>query len=442
MPLRLPILLAAVTFWGVVGSLAATAQELRGKLFLLGQVREGDQTRETEAPNEFYGDLQLVRLPHGTRLDGYFRLERDFGIDDGASDFYAGSMRVPAGLPGVDVSIGRQFLSEGPGGAFVADAGRVRIDRGWPVSLTLFGGAPRYFEPTYGPSVLSRDETLWGGSIRSRRWNGGQLTAGYFGLDRDDHVLRQLLTGTASQSLASLLPAAPYLYGSIAYDPDHQNLDLASAGVNLLPVSRVQLNFESSYYKPQDHEHRIPLADPDRREDAIFELFAASALWQWRTGASCAITPAVTAALDYSFQNYEHVEDGQIENSHLASLGLLWLPGGDGLEVVRLDYFVIDSDTGRVNGGKAYYENRVYERLVFRARFDVAGYEKENNQSDVAVSGLAGMGFVILPGLVWELTFEGNHNDRFDEDLRIGFQIDYNFRHTFRPSTRAKGKES
>jgi len=35
---------------------------------------------------------------------------------------------------------------------------------------------------------------------------------------------------------------------------------------------------------------------------------------------------------------------------------------------------------------------------------------------------------VVLPGFVWELNFEANHNDRFDEDFRFGFLISYKFR--------------
>jgi hypothetical protein len=43
-----------------------------------------------------------------------------------------------------------------------------------------------------------------------------------------------------------------------------------------------------------------------------------------------------------------------------------------------------------------------------------------------------GLGFVILPGLVCEVYLEANHNNRFDEDFRFGFAIDYNFRHGLR----------
>jgi hypothetical protein len=415
--------------WLLVTLVPAGAQELRGNLSLLGQVREGDQTRETEAPNDIYGDLTLGRLHHGSRFDTFFRLERDFGIEDGASDFYAGFVQVPGAIPGVEMTLGRQFVSEGPSGAFVADAGKVRIDPGWPVSFTLFGGAPRYFEPTFSTEILSDDETIWGGSIRTACILGTQLSAGYFGHERADHVLRQLMTGTAQRSFPEL-PGLPTLYGSIAYDPDHQNLDLGTAGVDFfLTQPRLRLNFEGTYYKPQDHEHDRPLPDSDLREDAIFELFSTGELAQWRAGITYPLGSSIWAVADYSFQHYDQQEGDQLENSHLASGGLVWLPGGDGLEVVRLDYYVIDSDTGNVNGGKAYYESRVYEQLVFRTKFDVSGYDSDTNREDVALSGFLGIGYVILPGLVCELNFEGNQNNRFDEDFRFGFLIDYNFRY-------------
>jgi hypothetical protein len=97
--------------------------------------------------------------------------------------------------------------------------------------------------------------------------------------------------------------------------------------------------------------------------------------------------------------------------------------------VVKLEFYVTDGDGGSVYGGKAYYESRVYEQLVFRTKLDVAGYEKESHQSDTAISGFLALGYVVLPGLICELNFEANHNDRFDEDFRFGFLVSYNFRH-------------
>jgi hypothetical protein len=406
----------------------AHAQTLRGDLSLLGQVREGDQTRETEAPNDIYGDLSLTGLHHGTSLGTFFRLERDFGINDGASDFYAGFLRVPGAIPGVDVTLGRQFLSEGPGGTFVADAGKVKFDPGWPVSFTVFGGAPRYFEPTFSSEIQSQDETLFGGSVRTVRSKIANLSAGYLQLERADKVIRQLVTGTASRAFTSL-PGLPSIYGSAAYDADHQNLDLGTAGVDLfLSRPRLLLNVEGSYYKPQDHRDGVLTTDLDRREDAIFQLFSLSEMMQFRGGLRYVLTPALSAFGDYSYQRYDPSSRAR-ENGHVGSTGIVWLPGGDGLEVVRLEYYVVDGQGGTVNGGKVYYESSVYERLLFRTKLDVTGYEKENNQQDTAISGLLGVGYMVLPGFVWELNFEANHNDRFDEDFRFGFLINYKFRH-------------
>jgi hypothetical protein len=410
----------------------AAAQHVRGNLSAFGQVREGDQTRETEAPTYLYGDLGLDRLRHGTELGAVFQLGRDFGIDDGTSDFYAGFARVPAVTPGLDVTVGRQFLSEGPGGAFVADAGKVRFDPGWPVAFTVFGGRPRYFEPTFSTPILDDDEWIFGGNVHSSRWRATQVTLGYLQHERDHHVLRQLVTGTLSRSFITL-PGVPNLYGSVAFDADRQNLDLGTAGVNfVLPALRLQWNVEGTYYQPQDHDHERPTFDVNRREDPIFELFSVTEMAQWRSGLRYSLRPNLAALVDYSFQHYDHQKGDQRENSHVASAGLLWLPGGDGLEVVRAEYYVVDSDGGRVNGGKATYESRVYDRLVFRSKIDVLVYDKVRNEGAAAVSGMLALGYIILPGLVCELDFEANHNDRFNEDFRFGFVLEYNFRHALR----------
>jgi hypothetical protein len=411
------------------GVSVTAAVDMRSDLALLGQVREGDQSGQTEAPIDLYGKLGLSDLRYGSTFDSYFRAEHDFGIDDSATDFYAGYLNVPRAIPGVDMTLGRQLLSEGPTGLYVADAGKIRVDPGLPVSFELFGGAPRYFEPTDGGDIISQDETIWGGSLRAARWNRTSLSVGYFGLDRADHVLKHLITGSASRSFLEL-PGLPTFYGNIAYDADLQNLDIGTAGVDILvPQPQLHVNVEGTYYKPQDNEKDRPERNIDEREDALFEGFSTSELVQWHGSVSRPITPALASVLDYSFQHYAQQRSHQYENSHIASAGLLWLPGGDGLEIVKVEYYVINGDGGSVNGGKVYYESRVYERLVFRTKLDLTGYEKENHESGVAVGSLLGLGYMVLPGLFCELNLEANHNDRLDEDFRFGFFINYRFRH-------------
>jgi hypothetical protein len=423
--------------WWIVGvlggallaSVSAPAQELGGHLSAYGQVREGDQTRDSEAPSYVYGDLALRRLRHGTELGTVFQLGRDFGADDGTSDVYAGYARVPAAPPGLDVTGGRQFLNGALGGVYVMDGGQARFDAGWPVAFSVFGGKPEYFEPTFSSPLLSDDEVVFGGSVSTARWRGGQLALGYLQLERADHVLRQLVSATASRSFLTL-PGLPRLYGSVGFDADRPNLDQGSAGLSLLiPGVRAQWNVEGTYYQPQDHDERLPTPALNRREDPIFELFAASEMVQWRSGLYVPLVHTVAALIDYAFQHYDHIEGDERENSHVARAGLIWLPGGDGLEVVRAEYYAIDSDGGRVNGGKGSYESRVYERLLFVTRIDVSTYDKVRNEGDTAISGLIGLGYELLPGLVCELDFEANRNDRFDDDFRFGFAIDYNFRH-------------
>jgi hypothetical protein len=434
---RLALVLIAWWWAGLLWCLPALAQEVSGRVSVLGQVRDGDQSRQTEAPADLYGDLGVTGLRHGTSIDTYFRLERDFGLARNATDFYAGAMRVPGAIPGVDFTLGRQFLSEGPGGAFVADAGKIRIDRGGPVAFTIFGGQPRYFEPTFSSERLSQDEQIFGGSVRTTRWKNGYMSLGYLQQDRDQRVLRQLVTATAGRAFTTL-PGLPNFYGSAAFDADHQNLDQGTAGVDVfLSQPRLLFNVESSYYKPQDQGERLR-TDINRREDAIFELFSLSQMLQFRGGLRYTLSRTVSAYGDYSYQRYEKL-DSRFENGHVGSVGLMWLPGGDGLEVVRLEYYVVDSTGGNVNGGKAYYESRVYKRILFRTKIDVAYYEKENNERDTAVSGLLGLGYVLAPGLTGEVDFEANHNKRFNEDFRFGFLITYSFRQ--RPGKRETARE-
>lgn len=410
----------------------ARGQDARGALSLFGQVRDGDRSRETEAPTYLYGNLGVDRLPYSGEVGTVFQAGRDFGTGDSTTDLYAGYAHIPNAPAGVDVTLGRQFLNSGPGGVFIADGGNIQIDPGWPVALTVFGGKARYFEPKAKPSSLapSEDEILWGGNLATTRWSVGRLSVGFMQLDRGGDVLQQLVTATFQRTLTTL-PGMPSLYSSLAYDAHGSSLDLGTAGVNFIFTSLggLQWNAEGTYYKPQDHDRDLPTPVINKREDPIFELFSSKEMVQWRSGLRYLVFETVSTFVDYSFQHYDHQDDSQVENSHIASAGLLWLPGGDGLEAVRAEYYVADSDGGRVNGGRLRYDNRVYERLLFRTKLDIAGYDNARNQGGLAVSSLLGVGWVILPSLICELAFEANHNNRFDEDYRFMFFIDYRFRH-------------
>jgi hypothetical protein len=131
---------------------------------------------------------------------------------------------------------------------------------------------------------------------------------------------------------------------------------------------------------------------------------------------------------DFSYQNYDNAVN-QNQNGYLAHAGLLWLPEGDGLEQVLISYYLADSSGGNVNGVSFYYENKVYERITFRFRTDLAYYEKESNQSDWPVATRTGIAYEFLPGLDGQLIFEANRNALFDADFRFGFALTYNFRH-------------
>ncbi len=414
-----------------LGAAPTWAFDLFADLNLLGQVRESYQDHETEAPVDLYSNLGATNMWHASQTETFFRLEQDLATGENAGDFYAGYARVPNALPGVEATVGRQFLNEGPGGVFVADAGKVNVDVGWPVSFTVYGGAPQYFEPTYSTPIISQDEILWGGNIRTTRWQGGQLTVGYQQWERQSKVLRQLVSGSAVQTVAAW-PGRPQFYGTFGYDADRQNVDTATGGVNfVVPQPLLLFNVASTFYQPQDNTGDLP--DLDWQEDAIFQLYSNSSLVQARGGVRHPFSRELSAYADYSYQTYDNAV-GEMQNGSIAHAGLLWLPEGDGLEQVLLAYYLADSGGGNVNGVSFFYENKVYERIVFRFRTDVAYYEKESNQSDWPVHTLTGVGYEFAPGLSGQLLFEADRNALFDADLRFGFVLTYNFRHTFEPA--------
>lgn len=411
----------------LLAALPAPGAELRTNLPVLGQVRDGYPSSGTEAPIELYGDLGISGLPHGTTLDTFFRLEEDFAQLEGKTQFFSGVLRVPAAVPNLDVQLGRQIVSEVPLNIFDADSGQVRVGLGGPFSATVFGGQPRYWEPTYGSPSLSQNEQIFGGSLRMARFRSGALALGYLQQIRQGREIKQLLTGTGTRTFAGL-PGLPNVYGNVAYDADYQNLDLVRAGVQS-SVWRPQLlmNFESAYYKPQDNG-KVLITDINRREDPIFQVFSLSQMLQFRGGLRYGITPRLSSYVDLSYQRYERLA-GSYVNGYVWSGGLLYLPGGDGLETLRTEYYGIDSAGGTVNGVRGYYENRVYDRILFHAKCDIATYDKATNQNDTVLASLIGVGYVLLPGLVAEVNFEANRNQFLPEDFRFGFFIIYDARY-------------
>jgi len=403
---------------------AVGAFDIRLAPSVLGQVRDGYWSGGTEAPNELYGDFGVSRLRHGATIDTYFRLEEDFARWTGETDFFTGALRVPNAPGGLDVGLGRQIVAESPLGLWDADSGQMRFNLGGtPLQFSVFGGQPQYWEPTFGPPILSQNEQIFGGNIRVARFQGGALSLGYLQQIRQQHVLMQDITLSGTRTFASL-PGAPSLYGNFAFDADRANIDRVRAGVQTSVWSPdLLLNFESGYYKPQDGGDFVE-PNINRREDPIFQLFSVSDLLQFRGGLRYALTPTVSAYGDLSYQRYEQLQDSFI-NGYVWSTGGLWLPGGDGLEMVRLEYYGIDSGGGSVNGGRFTYENRVYEDVFFRANCDVAYYDKATNQSGTAIASLIGVGYELLPGLVAEVDFEANRNQLFPEDYRFGFFITY-----------------
>jgi len=409
--------------------------ELRTDLPVLGQVREGQFGDGIEAPIELFGDLGVSDMRHGVTLDTYFRLQEDFAQWTGETDFYSGVLRVPNAVDGLDVQLGRQIISQAPGTIFDADAGQIGITPWQSLTFTAFGGQPRYFEPTYGAPSLSQDEQIFGGNVRATPLQGGALVLGYLQQQRDGRPLRQLVSATGAHSLTEW-PGLPHLYGTFSFDADGQNIDQVSAGTQaFIWQPRLLFNFDTGYYKPQNNG-KLVVTDINWREDAAFQLFSVSQMLQFRSGLRYHVSRTVSAFADLSYQRYEQIATSYV-NGYVWGAGLLCLPGADGLEVVNLQYYGADSAGGDVNGVRASYENRVYDRIVFRALVDVAYYEKATNQDNSAVASIIGLGYIILPGLIGELNFEANRNQLFSEDFRFGFFITYNVRYRSQPPPEA-----
>jgi hypothetical protein len=411
---------------------AAFAIDLRAEPSILGQVRDGDGyfPGPTEVPVELYGDFGLSGLPHGTTFDTYFRLQDDFAnANNTETDFFTGVLRVPSAPPGLDLQLGRQIVAESPVGLWDADSGQVRVGFGQtPFSLTVFGGQPRYWEPVFSSPSQSQNEQIFGGSARVASYSGGSLALGYLQQDRQGKELMQQLTLSGTRAFAKL-PGVPSLYGNFAFDADHANIDQVRLGVqSSVWKPQLLINFEGGYYKPQDNGD-VVIQNINRREDPVFQLFSVSDELQFRGGTRYTLTRTISSYADLSYQRYEQSK-GVYNNGYVWSTGLLYLPGGDGLEVVRAEYYGFDSGGGSVNGGKLAYENRVYANILFRAMCNVGYYEKATHQAGTAIAGLIGIGYMILPGLVAEVNFEGNQNQFYPEDFRFGFFISYSAGYT------------
>jgi hypothetical protein len=421
---------------------AGAAIDLSAQLKAPGQVRDGDISRETEAPFMLYGDLGVRGLPHGINGETYWRAYDDFGLSEGGGDFYAGLVRAPGVIPFVsDLSLGRQFLGEGPRGGFLADAGRVTLDVGAPVNFSVFGGQPRYFEPTTDSSRIPRDEQMFGVRANFTRLARGYVNAGFLQHIRDGDTLSQLITLNAGRSYPRL-PGVPRFYGSFAYDA-HQNIvNRGQFGTQVVVLQpRLLGGIDFTYYDPSDDSDDL-VRDAALREDPLFDIFSISNQTQVTATARYILSASLSASANFGYQRYENSEDVHTDG-YIGGAGIHWLPEGDGLELVRLEYYITDGSGGTVNGGRLAYDNWVYERIHFRTKVDIGYYEKVTNQNDTAVATLMGLGYDVLPGLYCEAYVEGNRNERFDADVRFGLYIVYDWYHRTTqqsaPATRGEG---
>lgn len=416
-------LLSLCGLWALFTGSARAAQ-WDARLDTLGQVRDGDLSSRTESPVNLYGSLAGEGMHHGLGGETYFRIERDWSRAQTTSDFYLG--RAEAAFAGLQFSLGRQTLEDLGAGFLVADAGRLTFDRGTGWAVSIFGGQPRYFEPQPRIGAVSRDEQLFGASARYRLGLSSSFGIGFLQLQREAHRIQQLAQMQFRHDFRSA-PGRPDVYALAAYDTAEQALERVHLGALLLLHTRFFARLETSYYKPQARSGD-GLTGLERYSDPIFSLFSASSLGQVRGGLQYFYRRNVSAYADYSAQEYETLPGNRV-TGHLGSVGLLWLPGGDGLETVRAEYAVIDGPGGRVHHWRLYHENQAYQRLLVRTKFDVAAFDKSTNREDLAASARFGIGYLLRPGLLAEVNLEVNHNPRFDEEIRAGVFLTYRWRY-------------
>jgi hypothetical protein len=425
---RFVALLACLTALSLPAPRAA-AVDLQATVKVPGQVRDGYFGGDTEAPFWLYTDLGVNRIRHGINAETYFSLNDDFATERGGGDFYAGVLRIPNAIPYTSASLGRQFLGEGPRGGNLADAGRVTLDTGGPVALSVWGGQPEYFEPTFSSPSISQDEQMFGARVIATGLTSSHLNVGYLQHIRDGRTLSELVSLNAGRRFADLA-GRPNVYGHFAYDADNANVHMAQLGTQatLMPA-RLLGSLEAAYYDPQG-TRSLFRADPNLAEDPLFQALSFSNQLRFRGTLRYLFSDDLSAYTNLGYQRYE-VSDSVYSDGYLGGAGLRWLPGGDGLESVRVEYYVADSRGGNLNGVRLYYDNWVYDRIHFRTKVDVAYYEKITNQQDTAVATLMGLGYDLLPGLYCEVYLEGNRNERFDADMRFGLNIVYNWTHRF-----------
>lgn len=419
LPLRWMLGWIALLLLSPAGS--AEAVDLSGAVLANGQVREGFRVDSTEAPTNIYGAILGTNVHHGVGGETYFRLARDWSRADGASDFYLGFARLP--VRGVELSLGRQLLDEIPGALYVADAGRLRLDRGGRVGLSLFGGQPRYFEPLQGPETISQDEQIFGGSARLRWAPVGHVVWSFAQLQREQRRINQLLGVTWSRAFSEIA-TRPQTYALLAYDTAERSVQQVTGGGGLLLHPRLFARVEGGYYKPQQRSAGA-MTGLDRFADPLFSLFSGGGLRQARCGVQYQWRPTVWWSLDYGFQTFEESSGKALEGNR-GSVGMMWLPEGDGLEVVRAEFLATDSRGGNLYGLRGYYENRVYRRILFRTKLEVVRFDKVTNEQDTVVSSRVGVGYELAPGLLMEISLEGNRSPRFDREFRLGLFVTYN----------------
>ncbi len=242
--MRISSLLVLLVFVGLVPIPPAFATVITG--------RSSTVIEWYDMPNEktavpAYEYLQLKARDIGGKdvhFYGYGRLAGDLADEDDAvaSQLYSAYFDKKWDSSGIDLRLGRQFLST-TAGASVMDGFRVKLDKltGRPLGLTLFGGGDVSFDESY-----KAGDYVVGGEARYDYSFGTGVGISYLQRWDEEDLAYELLGFDARHAFAKMIDA----YGELQFDLLTESVSYALLGADYHRASNWSLRTEYLYSLP------------------------------------------------------------------------------------------------------------------------------------------------------------------------------------------------